>query len=204
MKDQEQEVKFYVSDLTAIEARLVSMGAELVQPRTHEINLRFDTADLQLTHSYRVLRLRQDTAARLTYKGPGSGVEGVRVRQEIEFVVGDFAAAQAFLQALGYRVTMMYEKYRRVYDLGMLHITLDEMPYGLFVEIEGPDPYTIKTVSQDIGLDWHARAPESYVVIHDRLCRDLGLTFRDLSFKNYAGLDIGGEQLNLDPADEWA
>ncbi len=202
MKDQEQEVKFYVSDLSGIEARLVDMGAELAQPRTYEKNLRFDTPDKQLANSFRVLRLRQDTAARLTFKGPASGVEGVRVRQEIEFVVEDFDAAQALIQALGYRVSMMYEKYRTVYDLGMLHVTLDEMPYGLFVEIEGPDPYSIKIVSQDLGLDWRSRAPESYTVIHERLCYDLQLTFRDLSFENYRGLNIQADQLHLTPADE--
>lgn len=204
MKDQEQEVKYLVNDLAKIEARLLDLEAKLTQARTHEINLRFDTEDGKLTNSYQVLRLRQDTAARLTYKGPGVAVEGVRVRQEIEFVVEDFETARSFLQALGYQVSMMYEKYRTVYDLGQVHITLDEMPYGSFVEIEGPDPASILAVSQQLALDWGARAPESYVFIHERLRQELRLPFRDLSFENYAGLNITAEELRLSPADNAA
>jgi adenylate cyclase class 2 len=67
--DQELEVKFYIADLRALEGKLVAQGARLVQPRVHEVNLRFDTAESELKRTYRVLRLRQDNAAHLTYKG---------------------------------------------------------------------------------------------------------------------------------------
>jgi len=43
MKYQEIEVKFYLEHLDRLHAHLIEIGAELVQPRTHEINLRFDT-----------------------------------------------------------------------------------------------------------------------------------------------------------------
>lgn len=202
MKNQELEVKFFVRDLVVIEQHLVNLGAILVQPRTFEINLRFDTPDLELARNYRVLRLRQDTAARMTFKGPAYGLEGVRVRQEIEFVVDDFDAGRAFLEALGYQVSMAYEKYRAVYDLGSVHITLDELPYGNFVEIEGPDPESILAVNQALQLIWEARAPESYVAIFEHLKQTMGLTFRDLSFENFTGLQISPGQMNLRFADE--
>ena len=128
MKDQELEVKFYVKDLASVERRLVALEARLVQPRAHEINLRFDTPAGDLARGLQVLRLRQDTAARLTYKGPAQARDGVRVRQEIEFVVEDFETARAFLEALGYRVSMLYEKFRTVYDIDDVHVTLDELP----------------------------------------------------------------------------
>jgi len=107
-KDSEIEVKFYVTDLEALEKRLQSIDAVLIQPRTMELNLRFDTPEHELEDGFRVLRLRMDTAARMTYKGPSMGLQGVRVRQEIEFEVSDFDAARALLQALGYRVIMIY------------------------------------------------------------------------------------------------
>ncbi len=201
MHNQEIEVKYLVDNLVEIEKRLVYLEASLVQPRTFEINLRFDTPDQQLSQNLRVLRLRLDTAARMTFKGPAVGVSGVRVRKEIEFVVEDFDAAQAFLEALGYQVVMRYEKYRTVYNLDQVHITLDELPYGAFVEIEGPDPASIYLVNQKLGLDWECRAPESYVAIFDRLRSELGLEFRDLSFENFKVLAISKEQLHLTPAD---
>ena len=202
MKDQELEVKFFIADLAGLEARLQAAGANLAQPRSHEINLRFDTPSGDLTRTSRVLRLRQDTAARLTYKGPSESQAGVRVRQELEFTVGDFDAARAFLEALGYQVSMIYEKYRATYDLQGVHVTLDELPYGNFAEIEGPDSVSIHNVNQSLDLDWEARIAFSYTVLFDQLRSTLGLAFRDLTFDNFQDLNISPAALNVRPADE--
>ena len=195
--DQELEVKFYFPDLPALRARLETAGAQLVQPRVHEINLRFDTPSGDLTRSYRVLRLRQDTEARLTYKGPGELVDGVRSRQELEFKVSDFGTARHFLEALGYEVSVMYEKYRATYTLKGVLVTLDEMPYGNFAEIEGPDGASIRKTAEVLGLDWERRILDSYIMLFDRLRERLGLAFRDLSFENFEELTVTGEMLGL-------
>jgi adenylate cyclase class 2 len=202
MKDQELEVKFYVRDLESIERRVVSLGACLSQPRIHEINLRFDTVEHDLTRSAQVLRLRQDRAAYMTYKGPGYEQDGVRVRQEIEFEVSDFSAARQLLQALGYRVAVIYEKFRTVYDLGEAHIALDELPYGNFVEIEGNDTHTIQYLNQQLGLEWAARVPASYTDLFSNLRGIMSLTFRDLIFENFEGLRISPDDLGVMVADE--
>lgn len=174
-----------------------SLDARLIQPRVHEVNLRFDTPSGDLTRGYRVLRLRQDTAARLTYKGPGELQDGVRSRQELEFTVSDFDAAQKFLEALGYEVSVMYEKYRTTYKLEGVLVTLDEMPYGSFAEIEGPDGASIQRAAVALGLDWEKRILDSYLVLFDNLRMRLGFTFRDLSFENFKGIDVSGEMLGL-------
>jgi adenylate cyclase, class 2 len=192
---QELEVKFYLSTLTGLENRLKVLNAALVQPRVHEINLRFDTPDMQLTRSFRVLRLRRDNQSILTYKGPGQEIDGVRLRQELEFTVGDFDMAKAFFEALGYQVSVIYEKYRAIYDLGAVHITLDEMPYGSFAEIEGPDGKTIQETARLLELDWETRIIDSYLVLFDRVKTVLGLTFRDLTFENFQGTVVPASAL---------
>jgi adenylate cyclase class 2 len=201
MKDQELEVKFYVSDLAEVGRRLHALDAHLSQPRILEVNLRFDTPDGELGRQFRVLRLRQDAIARLTYKGPSSGLEGVRLRQEIEFEVSDFAAARAFLDALGYQVTMIYEKYRTAYDLDGVEVSLDELPYGTFVEVEGPDPAAIRQVTARLGLDWEAAVPASYTVLFDQFKAHHGHDMRDLSFANFAALHVTPADLDVRPAD---
>jgi adenylate cyclase, class 2 len=201
MKDQELEVKFYVTDLSAVEARLQDLGAHLSLPRILEVNLRFDTPDNELGKSLRVLRLRQDAIARLTYKGPASGLGGARLRQELEFEVSDFAVARAFLEALGYQVMMIYEKYRAAYDLDNVEVSLDELPYGTFVEIEGPDPVAIQAVTRQLGLDWGATIPASYTVLFDQVKARLSLPFRDLSFENFKDLLVTPADLGVQPAD---
>jgi adenylate cyclase, class 2 len=198
---QEIEVKFYLNSLAALETRLLALGAQVKQARVYEANIRFDTPGGDLTRASRVLRLRQDTAARLTYKGPGQTRDGVRVRQEIEFTVSDFAAARDFLEALGYEVSMMYEKYRATYQLGEVLVTLDEMPYGPFAEIEGPSPEAVKAASDKLGLDFAAGVAESYSVLFEHLRDVLGFQFRDLSFKNFTGTLVTPVNLGVSPAD---
>jgi adenylate cyclase class 2 len=200
-KDSEIEVKFFVTQLDVLQGRLQALDAQLIQPRTMELNLRFDTPEHELERGFRVLRLRMDTAARMTYKGPAFGQQGVRVRQEIEFEVSDFDSARSLLQALGYRVVMIYEKYRTVYRLDGVDIALDELPYGRFVELEGPDAETIHAVSDRLSLDWEASAPSSYAMLFEGLRTRMGLPFRDLTFNNFTKIDVDAVQLGVRPAD---
>jgi adenylate cyclase, class 2 len=199
---QELEVKFYLSTLTGLENRLKALDAALVQPRVHEVNLRFDTPDMQLTRSSQVLRLRRDNQSILTYKGPGQEIDGVRLRQELEFTVGDFEMAKAFFEALGYQVSVIYEKYRAVYDLGAVHITLDEMPYGNFAEIEGPDGKIIQETARLLVLDWETRIIDSYLVLFDRVKTVLGLSFRDLTFENFQSIPVPASALGTRLAEQ--
>lgn len=201
MENQEIEVKYFVNDLGAVRERLEALGAALIQPRLLETNLRFDTPERRLGRALQVLRLRQDSAARMTFKGPAHGEGGARVRQEIEFTVEDFARARQFLEALGYEVVMIYEKYRAVYDLAGVHVTLDEMPYGDFVELEGPDVQTIQLVNARLGLNWGRVVPASYTMLFEQLAQKKGLRMRDLTFAAFAGLVITPQDMDLLPAD---
>ncbi|OGO64197.1 MAG: hypothetical protein A2030_11440 [Chloroflexi bacterium RBG_19FT_COMBO_50_10] len=200
--DTELEVKFYVSRLEELEARLITLGAQLSEPRVHEINLRFDTHDQTLLNTGRLLRLRQDSRARVTYKGVGSIIGGARMRQELEFTVSDFNTARALFEALEYQMTMMYEKNRTSYKLGNVDVVLDEMPYGNFVEIEGPDGESIRQVAQQLDLNWETRILSSYVILFEEARKLLGFTFRDLSFENFRGMKITPAVLGVQIADK--
>ena len=200
-KDRELEVKFYLSRSKELEERLIAQGGQLKEPRVHEINLRFDTPDLSLLNSGRLLRLRLDSRARVTYKGMGSIEGGARLRKELEFTVSNFDTARALLEALGYEVYMMYEKYRTTYKLGNLEVVLDEMPYGGFAEIEGPDGQSIQTAAQQLDINWDARIMDSYTVLFEVARAKFGFDFRDLSFENFKGLTVTPEVLGVLVAD---
>ena len=180
--NQEQEAKFYIANLPALQAKLQALGAHLKQARVFESNLRFDLPDASLTGKRQVLRLRQDERARMTFKGPMESGAEVSSRPEIEFEVSSFENAKALLEALGYRVSVMYEKYRTTYEWGGCEVTLDEMPYGDFAEIEGPGAGAIRTVANTLGLAWAARSSESYLMLFARL-RQSGLAAQNLSFQ---------------------
>ena len=202
MAEQEIEIKLYLSDLPAFRHRLEEQGGVLVEPRLHEVNLRFDTPGGDLTRTAQVLRLRQDSAAHLTYKGKGDTSREVFVRREIEFTVGDFQSARSFLEALGFIISLMYEKYRTTYDLEGVHVTLDEMPFGSFSELEGPDAASIRQVAEKLGVKWEARINDSYTSLFERLKERLGLAFRDLTFENFRGIRVLPQDMGVQPADE--
>lgn len=198
----EIEAKFYVRRLAEIARRLELRGAKQIMRRVHETNLRFDLPDGSLRAQGRVLRLRQDENARITYKGSSEQRSGVLVRPEIEFAVSDFHAARKMLEALGYVVAAVYEKYRTTYEAGPLHVMLDELPYGDFVEIEGPEEETVRNAAAGLGLDPSAAIPASYLALFERLCEHHGLDPAQLTFEAIKDLHPGPEQLSVRPADD--
>jgi adenylate cyclase class 2 len=198
---KELEVKLLLADLEQLNGKLESLGAKMVQLRTYERNLRFDTPEETLTQSSQLLRLRQDHANRLTYKGPSENIDGVSARTEIEFTVGNFENAQELLEALGYQISMIYEKYRTVYELESTLITLDEMPFGNFAEIEGSDGATIQAVCSRLGLNWEVRTLQSYAELFQAVKKNLNLKIRDLTFENFSAFHIRPEHLEMTPAD---
>lgn len=200
--DKELEVKFCVSDLKEMENRLIAVNATLVQPRTHEYNLRFDTLDGELGQKESMLRLRRDSGTHITYKGPSSTLGGVLARQEIEFDVSDFSAAQKLVEALGFKHKFVYEKYRTTYAFEGLKVTLDELPYGTFVEIEGAQPEHIKEASQKLDLDWNERLPETYLGIFRRMKELFRLNFSDITFANFENAEYDLLRTGIKEADK--
>jgi len=202
MNDQETEVKFYVRQFKRVERRLQELGAHVIQPRTYELNLRFDLPDGSLRQAGKVLRLRQDEHVRLTYKGPSQRSDSVLSRVELETTLGDFETGRKILEALGYTLVATYEKYRRTYELGEFHIMLDELPYGDFVEVEGPNISSLQGISERLGLEFSVAIPFSYLVLFDKLSRRPGLESSQLTFESLNGLQITHENLGVFPADK--
>jgi len=210
---QEIEAKFYVRDLEKVRTRLQELEALLIQPRVLEMNIRFDLPTGGLGSEGRVLRLRRDSESRLTYKGGSMNEGGVLSRTEIEFTVDDFDKAKAFLEALGYQSVFYYEKYRTTYELkqtseffkelgGLVHVMLDELPYGNFVEIEGETPQAIRAVADLLNLKLENATPTSYHMLHVGLCeKHPKLDPKTLSFAALNGLNISVEELSVHAGD---
>jgi adenylate cyclase class 2 len=197
----EIEVKFLVNNLKNIESRLQDLGARLVQNRILEKNLRFDLPDATLRNSFKVLRLRQDEQAILTYKGPGKVVDRIRAREEWEVTVSDLSVMQKILESLGYAIEFTYEKYRTTYDINFALVMLDEMPLGHFIEIEGDSNDSIISLANQLHLDFSAAISESYQLLFERSKKSLGLKFRDLTFNNFARIKVHPSSLGVRLAD---
>jgi len=197
----EKEAKFYIRELKKVEADLITLGARCTQPRTLEVNLRFDTSDRTLSASFQVLRLRQDTRARLTYKGPADTNSMVSARPEFEVEISNLQTGQRILESLGYEVVTIYEKYRTSYVINNVEISLDEMPYGNFIEVEGPTEQAIQLIAKKLGMIWENRSSQSYMRLFDTVKANLGLDMRDLTFEKFAEIKTLPKHLQLQFAD---
>lgn len=199
--DQEIEVKFLLKDYSALMQKISDLQLACSQERIHEFNLRYDLPDGSLVAKKQVLRLRKDTQARLTFKGPGIMEQDVLTRKEIEVEVSDFDATNRLLEALGYQVIMMYEKFRANYLMDKLVLSVDETPLGLFIELEGESPAQVRRAADALGVDWDARINLSYSALLNIFNQSTGHAFRDLSFENFAELDVTPSDLRLSFAD---
>lgn len=182
----EVEVKFLVSSLQTVRARLVEAGAELVAPRVYERNIRYDTSDEKLLQRLELLRLRQDMRVRLTFKGPAAEDElsEAKVREEIEVEIGDYEHMDLILRRLGFIPMQVYEKYRETYHWRGVEIVLDEMPFGEFVELEGAE-VNLMLVAAALGLDWGRRVTNNYLEMMEMCRRAYNLSFSDLTFADF-------------------
>ena len=200
--DVEIEVKFYVISLKDIENKIKELGGNLFQERCFESNLRFDTGDQRLRNLRQVLRLRKDTQNILTFKGAAESGKLVSIRQEIEVVVDDFETTRTLLEGLGYEVIMEYEKFRTTYSLLDTLVVLDELPYGDFIEIEGPDGNSIQKVARNLNLNWKARVMTSYTYLFEALRKVRPeLEGKQLTYSDLKGLRFTPDEFDVSPAD---
>lgn len=181
----EIEAKFAVPRLDPIRHRLLQLSARQARPRLQETDLRFDLPDGRLQQAGQVLRLRKNHDTRLTFKAPGPDSEH---RLEVEVGVDETDAMQRLLEALGYRVVFVYEKYRETFALPEAEVMLDELPFGVFVEIEGADLGRVRQAAENLDLPWEERLPLSYLGLFERLRQRHAWPFRDATFANFSDL----------------
>jgi len=175
----EIEAKFWVPQLEDLRQRVLGAGGRLVTPRGLEHNERFDTPDGRLRDGGEVLRLRQDRGRTLTYKRALSSPE---ICAETEVQVDSLDTARSVLLGLGFVPIFVYEKYREVLALDDTWVMLDELPFGSFVEIEGPSLEAIGRSAAQLGLDWTQRVARSYLSIFEALRRRLNLPTEHATF----------------------
>jgi adenylate cyclase, class 2 len=110
----------------------------------------------------RVLRLRRKGGRALfTFKERDPSSSAVKRQREEETEVADAAALASILEALGYRPALVYEKRRETWRLADTEVVIDELPFGLFVEIEGEEADILK-VERLLGLEADEGVHDSY------------------------------------------
>ncbi|MFP4531660.1 MAG: class IV adenylate cyclase [Desulfobacterales bacterium] len=193
MSSLEIEVKFFIPDTDTARNQIKALTPEFLGA-TDETNIRYETEDCGLLRKKSLLRLRRTDRATLTFKSESPDPsDEYKIHREYEVIVDNFEAMQNILVSLGFHPEQVYEKKRESYKLGDVVLCLDTMPYGNFLEIEGPGP-EIRPLAKRLGLKWQNRILLNYLEMFEQIKTELGLSFSDVTFKNF-------QTVEADPAD---
>jgi adenylate cyclase class 2 len=130
-------------------ARLPEIGARR-KGEDFEVNILYSGESLQVGDS--VLRLRRiGKRGILTFKQRLPSEPGIKHQQEDETRVENPAAMELILDALGFWRALVYEKRRETWTLGETEIVIDELPFGLFMEIEGSEE-DIRNIERKLAI----------------------------------------------------
>src|SRR5687768_11435736 len=154
----EREIKLEFGSVDeARQAVLAAGGTPLLGRRLQEDSL-LDTADDQFHRRRCILRVREENGkSRLTFKGPVQP-SSMKVREELETVVGDGEVLLRVFDELGLHVWFRYQKYREEFSHEDVIVAVDETPVGVYVEIEGSEK-GIADMAAALG-----RTPADYIV----------------------------------------
>lgn len=162
----EKKYRLEREQLEPLRRRLREAGAEGRGSAEFEENVIYMGPGLDPAR--RVLRLRRAGGrAVFTFKERDPSASAIKRQREEETEVSDAAALASILEALGYRPVLVYEKRRETWLLAETEVVLDELPFGLFVEIEGDEPRILEA-ERLLGLDAAEAEHEPYPVLTRR------------------------------------
>ena len=133
----ETEKKYRLTERQRLQVleRLPVIGAKR-EGDEFEVNTLYSGEGIDVTRS--VLRVRRvGNRGVLTYKESLPSRLEMKQRREIETRVDNPDAMESILAALGLLPALVYEKRRETWLLQQTEIVIDELPFGLFMEIEG-------------------------------------------------------------------
>jgi adenylate cyclase class 2 len=177
----EREVKLRFDSAESARQAIMGTGATPVHGRRLQEDSLLDTTDETLRRRRSALRVRVDGGrSLLTFKGPVQPAV-VKVREELETVVGDGHLLLRVLEELGYHVWFRYQKYREEFAMDDCLVAIDETPVGVFVEIEGGED-GIERVARALGRGPSDYVLESYRGLFVKHCKQRGLPACDMLF----------------------
>ena len=178
----EREIKLGFRDADEARQAILATGATPLRGRRLQEDYLLDTHDDQLRLRRCVLRVRMECGKTLlTFKGPVQA-SPMKLREEMETIVGDGLLLMNVLEELGFRVWFRYEKFREEFAHEDVTIAVDETPVGTFVEIEGSEP-GIRQMADALARKPADFVTDSYRGLYVKHCQKHGLPPSDMLFE---------------------
>ena len=150
----------------ALDKRLRELGCQ-PKPVEFEENTIYCGGRLNLGGC--ALRLRRvNGRAILTFKERKPSRSPIKFQQETEVIIAEPDAMAAILESLEFQPAVIYEKRRTRWQIGKAEVVMDELPFGLFMEIEA-SVKEIKRVEKLIGAQDLPAVMETYPTLSAKL-----------------------------------
>jgi adenylate cyclase, class 2 len=155
-------------------AKLKELGAEFVREDFEENYLHRGNL---LEERNAILRLRKiGETAILTYKERIRNDTDVKHKIEFETEVADVAATENIIEKLGYKLNVVYEKRRQTWHFDKVEVVMDDLPFGLYMEIEG-DIDDINEAEKLLEIEDLEPEPRGYPRLTAKLGKQKGSVF---------------------------
>ena len=171
MVEIEKKYRLPAERRAPIENALRELGAQFVRDDFEENTIY--GGDL-LEGSASIVRIRRtQKRSVLTYKRRIENVSDVKQQIEYESEISDAEAVSKILLELNLEPKLVYEKRRATWKMRSVEVLLDELPFGLFMEIEG-SLTAIKEAEMLLGIEDLETEHETYPRLTARLGKGTG------------------------------
>lgn len=194
MQKTEKELKFLVTDLEELVKSLLKNGAEVLN-RSKEKTIRLDTADMTLEKRGVFIRVRAGSKNTITLKEKIGEDTTVRQRKETEFEIEDVDKMAYILEKIGLNYVRIMEKYRLNLKYKGAVLSIDEMPFGLYLEIEGEEEQ-INNIAVELGYSLDNKILGTYWDIFEDHKKETGETGTNIVFSENFGSKLMSLPLN--------
>jgi len=149
----EYEATFPNVEKDEVRKRLNEAGAELIKP---EFMQRRHVFKLPTGHEIKGGWLRvRDESDKITMSLKIVDGDKIENQKEVCLKIDDYKNAVEFLKTIGCEIKAFQESKRELWKLDGCEVTIDEWPFlEPYVEVEGPDEATVRTVSEKLGFDY--------------------------------------------------
>jgi len=180
--NKEIEIKLKIDNLEELEHLINQAGAVLVHPEVLQRTIRFDTPEQDLEKKGVFLRVRTGEKSIMTVKKKIDKTETRYFeRNEWETEISDSKMAEEMLKNLGFEKILIMEKYRKTYSLDGVWLSIDRLPFGNFIEIEGAKD-DIDRMVELLKLKTAVPITVTYWDLHDEYNREHHLTEENIVF----------------------
>lgn len=153
----------------------------IVLNKSKEKTIRFDKSNHELENNGIFLRVRSGSKNTITLKEKIGDDKDVRARKETEFEIEDVNQMAYILEKLGFDYSKTMEKYRINLNYKNTKLSIDELPFGIFLEIEGEEKQ-ISSIAAELGYKDEDKILVTYWDLFEDYKKEAGVAGKDIVF----------------------